>query len=81
MGGKRTFASDVIRDAMRKSIILLFVGMGLVSLCVAHAHTEMQIEALALIPFAMLLWIVAFFAGATLSVVGLVGVLRAGKRA
>lgn len=80
-GGNRTFASGVLRDAMRKSIILLLVGIGLVSLCVARAHTEMQIEALALIPFAMLLWIVAFFGGATLAVVGLVGLLKAVKRA
>ncbi|MCK6105878.1 MULTISPECIES: hypothetical protein [unclassified Brevundimonas] len=66
---------------MRKSILLLLVGIGLVSLCVARAHTEMQIEALALIPLALLLWVIAFFGGATLVVVGLVGLLKAVRRA
>lgn len=66
---------------MRKSILLLLVGIGLISLCVARSHTEMQIEALVLIPFAMLLWVVAFFGGATLVVVGLVGLLKAVRRA
>lgn len=81
MGGRRTFASGVLWDAMRKSIILLLAGIGLVSLCVARAQTEMQIEALALTPFAMLLWVSALFGGATLAVVGLVGLLKALKRA
>lgn len=66
---------------MRKSILLLLVGIGLVSLCVARARTEMQIEALALIPLAVLLWVIAFFGGATLVVVGLVGLLMAVRRA
>lgn len=65
---------------MLKSIILLVAGIGLVSLCVARAQTEMQVEALALIPFAMLIWAGAFFGGVALAVVGLVGLFKAFKR-
>ena len=61
---------------MRRSLVILVLGIGLVALCVMRVQSEMQVEALALVPFAMPIWGIAILGGVILTVVGLMGLVK-----